>query len=170
MIEPITLFLIAAGAGAVVNGGIQTIDQQRSATRKRRRNRKADSLNELFQDSLSNDPLLRTTLSQGQTAAGQGVFNKRKVFRDASSQIKAAASSKQQQSLQTLAGLGFEDGSAQQKFLEGRIDRAATRQTGSVANLINSAHIQATAQNQIATTAETTGATLGSKQLQISKL
>jgi len=98
------------------------------------------------------------------------VFNKRKVFRDASSQIKAAASAKQQQSLETLAGFGFEQGSAQQKFLEGRIDRAATRQTGSVSNLINSAHIQASAENQLGTANEVTGTTLGTKQLQISKL
>ena len=160
--------VVAAAAGAAAGGGAGAYGgyQQRKAAMGMRDDQ--DMLSGSYYDSLFGDPLLAQALSG--TMDQKQIFNPQELFRDASKQIDSVFRRRSGEMLQQLAGYGIEAGGAQSQFMQQRLGRTKLRQYGDVETLINQAHMQAAAQQQMQGVGMGAASTLGLKQLQTSKL
>jgi len=129
---------VTGTATAAVGG----VDRIRARNLQARQDRMLQSLKNIYQNQLAGDPLFENIMGQAASDAGQGVFNKRKLFQDASGQINAAMRRQSGDQLQMLAGFGFDQNSEQGRFLQGRLQRAKVRQLGSVQQMLEQAQMQ----------------------------
>ena len=128
-----------AGIGSAI--GLGSSGDRADSKKQRRDLEKEGTLLNAYRDSLNNDPLLAMIQSQINNQGAR--INPKEIFRNASNQIDAVGRRRYGETLQSLAGFGFEASGAQADFAGQQLQAAQRSQKASVKDFIDTSFLQA---------------------------